>query len=152
MANIIYRALDYLVVLVPCTRRCTLLCWPDCNNCWLVLSKEIQAPSLVLPCDWSTLFLLSSQLAPSATPSHLVGPPGVVAWLHQKLIYLSNALDVYCSTFHRVRHPHWLTLSDTHTHPHRKEKGHRIMHPGDSLSLQLDLLILTLTLQSAQLG
>lgn len=64
-------------------------------------------------------FPFSDWLQTSAPPISLV-LPRVVAWLHQKLIYLSRALDVYCSTStDRVQTEttsHTLIPEHTHTH------------------------------------
>lgn len=78
--------------------------------------KESSPPPLFVPCDWPTQFLLPLPLASTVSPSLPAGPPGVVAWLHQKLIYLSKALDVYCSTFLGVSHLRWHWHFQTHTH------------------------------------
>lgn len=67
--------------------------------------QKIIHPSHFPSCHWLTEVSSWLRLAPDASPSHPIGPPRVVAWLHQKLVYLSRALDVYCSTFFRV-HPH----------------------------------------------
>lgn len=113
-----------------------------------------QTPSYFLPDDWFREVIPSSQLVLTFIPSLLIGPPGVVAWLHQKLMYLSSALDVYCSTFtDRVQSE----TSLIHTHSSRSTRTHRFigrhrMHPGNTLALLLNLLVLTLTHQSAQLG
>lgn len=78
-------------------------------------SKNIN-PSSLLPHDWLRDLILSSQLVPNINLSHPIGPPGVVAWLHQKLIHLRRALDVYCSTFtDGVRQPHTHVLAQEHT-------------------------------------
>lgn len=126
-------------------------------------TEKNPTPSHFLPQDWPTEVVASLQLAPNFSPSRPIGPSGVVAWLHQKLIYLSGALDVYCSTFpvrvqsettsltHTYTHTHVHAFNNTNTHTPRY-RGRHTMRPGGTLALLLDLLVLTLTPQSAQLG
>lgn len=110
-------------------------------------TKKIHPPSHFLPQDWPTQLASPIQLAPNFRPSHPIGPPGAVAWLHQKLIYLSRA---GCLLQHFYRQSAECD-NLTHTHTHRF-RGHHTMHPGDVVALLLNLLVLTLTPQSAQLG
>lgn len=126
------------------------------DNAEWTKKNQVPPPTFCLKIGPRNSFPLNNWLPTSAPLIPLV-LLGVVAWLHQKLVYLSRALDVYCSTFTECSEWDNLTLAHTHTFSHRHSfthwfRGRHSMHPGDTLALLLDLLVLTLTPQSAQLG
>lgn len=96
------------------------------------MDKKIDHPSHFQPRDWPTELIPSLQLAPDVSPSPPIGPPGVVAWLHQKLVYLSRVLDVYCSTFFYRVQSETSSLTNTHTHTSDQRTSHNALrrYPG----------------------
>lgn len=113
-----------------CAVHCTSLC-VDCNNCWVHshcgAGRKITPPSRLLCDDWVTQLIPSYSLVPLLSSSHFIGPPGVVAWLHQKLIYLSRGSRCLLQHFTgRVRqHAFSVRSPRTFRGPHR-------MHPGNT--------------------
>lgn len=133
-----------------------------CNNCWVYshhwLDHNSQTPSHCLPRDWPTPVIPSLQLAPNFSPSLPIGPPEGCCLVTSEAHIFEQCSGCLLQHFYR-QSAEWDNLTHTHTHTHIQEhkhshrfRGRHSMHPGDTLALLLDLLVLTLTPQSAQLG
>lgn len=142
-----------------CVCQCTSFHSSVGNNCWVfshnwVVQKSNPPPTFCLMIGSGNSFLLYNWLLPSAPPFSLVLLGLLLGYIRSSCIWA--ALWMFTAALLQTEcrgrpDSHTHKLIQEHTHSHRFIGRHR-MHPGNTLALLLNLLVLTLTHQSAQLG